>query len=31
MVERRAAIKEKNEEKYQKLILKCANWEQLTG
>lgn len=31
LAERRAAIKEKNEELYQKLILKCANWEQLTG
>lgn len=30
-VERRAAIKEGNEEAYQKLILKCANWEQLTS
>ena len=29
--ERRAAIKENNEELYQKLILKTANWEQLTS
>ena len=30
-VERRAAIKDKDEEKYQKLIMKTANWEQLTA
>lgn len=28
---RRTALKEKNEEEYQKLILKCANWEQLSA
>ena len=30
-VERRAAIAAGNEELYQKLILKTANWEQLTS
>lgn len=29
--QRRAALKDKNDEEYQKLILKCANWEQLTA
>jgi len=30
-LERREALKTKEEEAYQKLILKCANWEQLTA
>jgi len=30
-LERREALKNKEEEAYQKLILKCANWEQLTA